>query len=311
MPTWTFDDFDEYTATIRDVNIEMLLQTLIDRRWTIRQVEVGGIHIQHGRQGSGDITQGQAGPEGVVIYVPLAHESGQRANGTALDENTVVIFEPGAEFNLSSNIDHAWCTVFVPNDKLGGFDGAKRCRPERVAAGTARRYCALVKRILATVEAYEPAASSPTLEVPLSELTRQSFQLINHESTAPETRIGRPALPRNEIVRRATKLMDAPRKDVPAIGEIAAACEVSERTLRSVFQEYYGSAPLRYLHLRHLHRVRRALRAADPHADTVGEILLRHGEWEFGRFARRYRKAFGEAPHDTLQASPGRNDSHG
>jgi hypothetical protein len=32
---------------------------------------------------------------------------------------------------------------------------------------------------------------------------------------------------------------------------------------------------------------------------SVADVLLQHGEWEFGRFAARYRRLFGELPSET------------
>ena len=85
------------------------------------------------------------------------------------------------------------------------------------------------------------------------------------------------------------------------VGDMATAAGVSERTLRRAFVEYFGVGPARYLRLRQLHLIHRALRAADPDADLVTDVLVRYGEWEFGRFASRYRRLFGEPPSETLR----------
>ena len=87
------------------------------------------------------------------------------------------------------------------------------------------------------------------------------------------------------------------------VGELATAAGVSERTLRRVFKEHFGVGPIRYLQLKRFHRINRALRAADPDTVSVTELLARHGEWEFGRFASRYRQLFGERPSETLRAA--------
>jgi len=80
------------------------------------------------------------------------------------------------------------------------------------------------------------------------------------------------------------------------------AADVSERTLRTAFQEVYGVGPTRYLQIRNLHRIYRALRAADPEETSVAKVLLEHHEWELGRVAGRYRRLFGELPSETLHA---------
>jgi hypothetical protein len=49
-----------------------------------------------------------------------------------------------------------------------------------------------------------------------------------------------------------------------------------------------------------LHQVHRALSAADTDSVSVTEVIAQHGEWDFGRFAARYRRLFGELPSQTL-----------
>jgi len=87
----------------------------------------------------------------------------------------------------------------------------------------------------------------------------------------------------------------------PRVADLATAANVTERTLRTAFHEYYGVGPASYLQLRTLHQVRRALRAADHDETTVAGVLIDRGIWEFGRFAGQYRRRFGELPSETLR----------
>jgi AraC-like DNA-binding protein len=114
---------------------------------------------------------------------------------------------------------------------------------------------------------------------------------------------GRPVLPREKVVRSTKLLLDeSPNNRLPA-GSLAAAAGVSERTLRNVFHDYYGVAPLRYLKLRQLHLFRNALKQADPERHTVIDVATQIGIWELGRFAQAYRRLFGEYPSQTLHAA--------
>jgi transcriptional regulator GlxA family with amidase domain len=63
-------------------------------------------------------------------------------------------------------------------------------------------------------------------------------------------------------------------------------------------------SPHRYLALRRMNLVRRALMMADPARTTVTQIATDHGFWELGRFSVAYRRLFGEAPSVTLRNTP-------
>jgi AraC-like DNA-binding protein len=88
--------------------------------------------------------------------------------------------------------------------------------------------------------------------------------------------------------------------------EICAALNIAERTLRTSCEEHLGMGPIRYLTLRRMHLVRRALVSADPSETTVTRTVTDHGFWELGRFSVAYRAMFGEKPSETLRrpASP-------
>ncbi|SCB56117.1 Helix-turn-helix domain-containing protein, partial [Bradyrhizobium shewense] len=59
--------------------------------------------------------------------------------------------------------------------------------------------------------------------------------------------------------------------------------------------------PIRFLTLRRMHLVHRALLSAVPSTSTVTRIAADHGFCELGRFAVAYRAAFGESPSETLK----------
>ena len=69
-------------------------------------------------------------------------------------------------------------------------------------------------------------------------------------------------------------------------------------------EEHLGMGPIRYLALRRMHLVRRALLRAISSTTTVTRIATDHGFWELGRFSVRYRTTFGETPSVTLQRPP-------
>lgn len=84
------------------------------------------------------------------------------------------------------------------------------------------------------------------------------------------------------------------------LADLCRALRLPRRTLQRAFTEVLGIGPARYLTLQRLTAVRSALRDCDPDSTTVTDTASRFGFWELGRFARDYRRTFGESPSDTL-----------
>jgi AraC-like DNA-binding protein len=103
------------------------------------------------------------------------------------------------------------------------------------------------------------------------------------------------------IVARFEEFLEANPDRPLYLTEICAAIGVAERTLRASCEEHLGMGPIRYLTLRRMHLVRRALTRSDPCKATVTQIVTDHGFWELGRFSVAYRMLFGESPSKTLQ----------
>lgn len=90
--------------------------------------------------------------------------------------------------------------------------------------------------------------------------------------------------------------------DLPRLCELIG---VSDRILRLCCAEFFGMSPTRYVLLRRLREVHRALRDADPDIVNVEEIARRFGFAQLGRFAGTYSAIFGENPLTTLKRPPG------
>jgi AraC-like DNA-binding protein len=105
------------------------------------------------------------------------------------------------------------------------------------------------------------------------------------------------------IITRFRRALEERSETAVYVPEICAAIGVSDRTLRLCCREQLGVSPGRYLYLRRMTLVRRALRLAKPGATSVTRIAARFGFWELGRFAVDYRSLFHESPSVTLRHS--------
>jgi AraC-like DNA-binding protein len=103
------------------------------------------------------------------------------------------------------------------------------------------------------------------------------------------------------VIVRFEEFLEANSDRPLCLAEICAAISVAERTLRSACEKHLGVSPTRFLTLRRMHLVRRALQAADANGASVTRIAMDHGFWELGRFSGAYRALFGETPSETLR----------
>lgn len=112
------------------------------------------------------------------------------------------------------------------------------------------------------------------------------------------------------IIARFEEFLEANPDRPLYLTEICSAIDVAERTLRASCEEHLGMGPIRYLTLRRMHLVRRALLCSDPSKATVTQVVTDHGFWELGRFSVAYRMLFGESPSHTLRRPARRPDLH-
>ena len=98
---------------------------------------------------------------------------------------------------------------------------------------------------------------------------------------------------------RACQMLAARAHEAISIEDVAKEMGVSVRALQASFQRHLGCSPLQYLLKCRLQLAR--TRLLSPAAtDTVSTIALDCGFLNLGRFASRYRKAYGEPPSATL-----------
>lgn len=110
-----------------------------------------------------------------------------------------------------------------------------------------------------------------------------------------------PNLSRREIVERAEQLLGRQTSEPLPIAQVSQLVGVSERGLRNAFNAVRGMSPKRFVIQNRLHEVRRALTDHRATRATVTDIATEHGFFELGRFAGRYKAAFGETPSQTLR----------
>ena len=108
-------------------------------------------------------------------------------------------------------------------------------------------------------------------------------------------------IPRAELVAQVVAFLRDTISEPVTVAELSQRAGVSDRTLRAAFRDVLGRSPKQYALAERLCAAREALSIADPGTTTVTDVAMAYGFFELGRFAGRYRHAFGESPSRTLR----------
>jgi len=307
---WSFDDFDAWGTAISGASLRLACDAVETTSWTLGRVDLGGVVLQVASEGGGNLCYGANVHVGSTLFVPLTRVAEHVVNGERLDDDSFLAIPRGADFLIRvRGVAHAWCSVALPFDLVACRSLAASSERITSAAGALPRLRRIVTAIATSLG--DRPAGTPAHLAAGRELSAAALACMTPAGSRgmpteprPPVALGRPRLDRVMIVRRAMAVLDA-AANVPTAADLARDVGVNARTLLRTFQDAYGMPPKRYLMLRELHAVRRSLRAGGAENETVADILTRHGVWEFGRFAGRYRQLFGELPSHTLRRARG------
>lgn len=101
-------------------------------------------------------------------------------------------------------------------------------------------------------------------------------------------------------VARVEEWIDAHPGEAIRVDDLAQVASSSVRALENAFKRFRGCTPMEAVLRRRLIRARRILQTAAP-GTTVTSVATENGFFHLGRFAVRYREAFGEPPSTTLR----------
>ena len=301
MKQVSFTDFDEFAASVREVDCKMAVQCPVFHNWSLKIAEAGEVEVQFGRLGTGNVLEGKSWKYGVLVYLPLTPDTRYAANGETIELDAFMVMEPDCHFDLSSNGVHDWCTVFVPRVRFHDLAWDQpRSYTTRADPALANRVKSLVSQVLEASknsELFSCSAAARHAESALIDVTAQVVALPgkgNDRSRAGRTKHGK-------LVRSARKHISSTRYDMLRVDEMAEVLGISERALRYMFQEYFSASPKKIIEAFTIRSIRNDLLAADPNERSVTNIVMDHGIYELGRFAARYRRLYGEQPSETLR----------
>jgi AraC-like DNA-binding protein len=231
-------------------------------------------------------------------------------NGIEAPPSCISFYSPGAEYVVSASAECYWggisltpATLMSASQALVGYEISAPKATQLI-----RTAPPLMERLLKLHDAAtQLAATVPDIlaNPEVSRAIEQELLRALIACLADSSPIKEPSHNRRAVQRRFHQVVEANQDEPLYLAEICAAIGATERTLRYACMEYLGMSPHRYLWLRRMNLVKRALTSAHPAAETVTAIANDHGFSELGRFAAAYRTLYGESPSATLKRTPG------
>ena len=303
----TFDDPFPYQSAFRAADMELFPTAKGEFRAEVTQVELNQLwmarfHEKLPRIQTGVIKRGRK----AFGFLTKANQPELYSCGRPLSPGEIHVNNFEVTHHKSGG-DFSSATVSLPREELAAASVAIVGRefPDTSARQFIRPNPKLMERLLALHEMVgQMAKTTPDLFAAAEVVRALEQQLVYTlvkcltEGTVSTTTTG--TLRHDLIVARFEEFLEANPNTPLYLTEVCAAIGTAERTLRIACEEHVGMGPIRYLHLRRMHLVRRALLRADS-STTVTRIATDHGFWELGRFSVAYRQLFGEVPSVTLK----------
>jgi AraC-like DNA-binding protein len=279
----------------------------------ISHLAFGDVRIIHGKYDTGfklhlpdfNTFVGSPGP----LKGAGAHEIG----GTAIPVSKghgVILSPGGAILEFGPQFEHI--SIAVRPDalmgKLAAIVGHVRLGPLRFdpAVNASDPQSKTLERLLGLVSAEfdaSPSLMPPILQSELQQSMITSFLMANANNYSGLLH-GEPAAAASWQVRRAEQFIEANWDQPITIEALAAATNVSVRSLFSSFKVGRGYSPMDFVKRVRLERARQKL--SSPEAETsVTAVAYDCGFGNPGHFAVDYHQRFGERPSETLRRGRG------
>jgi AraC family ethanolamine operon transcriptional activator len=248
--------------------------------------------------------------ESWLLAVPLVMPTPARWNGSSIVGGEIISVPPGSRTYAFDPAGSRYAIVTLHHSAvaeisedvltMGSSSGAVVIKPALLDARALRRELARVGDLCGAARVTQGAAlaAREALLARLADCLKPAVIQPSRKSTMSTA-----------IVARSEDFAHRHTGEPVTIAQLSAVSGVSERSLRNAFYEVCAVGPKRYLRIRSLHHVRRALTRTGSGRSSVTDVATFHGFFELGRFAGEYKALFGEAPTETLQKTKARMTS--
>ncbi|HEY5808448.1 MAG TPA: hypothetical protein VIT67_10795, partial [Povalibacter sp.] len=259
---YVFTDFDEFADAISGLNGRYIPTARSSKQWWIDPVRLGALRLQQLQVGGASTFAGDGEEEdGLTIGIPLTDASAIRIDGMSMPEDSFILIRKDRPLTYSAQDVTRWAGVSIPAwmDVGMHFRDAAEWSAATLSETTVRannaaplRRVSLLIALLCSgdelINVVDPAAIAAAEE----EVLLASAQLLRASSCSRPSRAGRPPVARERIIARCLEFFREAMGKPMLVSDLCRAVNVSERTLRNIFYEYFGVGPVRFLKARQL-----------------------------------------------------------
>jgi len=309
--TRTFLEPDHYEAGLGQAQIRAVILPRDKFRAHLTWAELHHLQVLRCEEDSSRVAYVQLAPGLASVTFPGGSEALPVWRGREMQAGEIIFHSRGERLHQSTPGPFVWNVIAMDPVQLEHYGRALSGRPffsppEGRTLQPSRRLAARLRRLHAQICRLAETKSKILSHSEVARAMEQGLieALLACLTTASARADGYANRHHTRIMIRFEEVL-AERLDRPLhMPELCELIVVSDRTLRLCCTEFLGMSPNRYVLLRRLKEVRRALRDADPNMANVAEVAHRFGFAQLGRFAGRYRATFGETPSATLHRVP-------
>jgi AraC-like DNA-binding protein len=310
--TRTFLDTDHYEASLHEAQIEAVIVSRAQFRARLTWAELHHLHMLRCEEDPPHVAYVRLAPR--LAFVTFPHNSAPLPvwRGTQLQAGDIVFHSRGERLHQLAPGSLIWSMIAIDPAQLEHDSRAltgKNVTPplEGQLLRPSRRDMARLRRLHARVCRLAETNSKMLSHPEVARAVEQDLilALVTCLTTAHHPTDGFAGRHHASIMIRFEEVLADHLSQPPNLPRLCELVGVSDRILRLCCAEFSGMSPTRYVLLRRLREVHRALRDADPDIVNVEEIARRFGFAQSGRFAGTYSATFGENPSTTLKRLPG------
>lgn len=298
-----FTDSEEWSAAISDWNLEFRQLDRGPLQASINRVLSPKLVVQQLRL-SRRFHQCGFAPDGVLTFGIPEQSDSIKWYGDSAQKRSMMNFNRRNGFDAVSEAGFAASTFSIQSSAFQQ-EAAALGLPTSVdhVANSAEQYLVSTEdlnRMGAIATAlFRITARNVFPENPVKELQNDFVHLLVTSVAKPDALTTKSShTQRQQAVNRALELVRA-NTSTSSIAEIYEYAGVSYRTLNRAFKERFGVSPKQYIVAMRLTEVRRALINSQGSV-RITDVASDWGFWHLGRFARDYKRMFGELPSESL-----------